>query len=86
MRLLPAPLVRVLDCIVMLVIIVFSAVSGWYGFLIFHDSFVRGRTTGSLLDLPIWIVEFAVPFGFALLLLQAILELYKLFAKRSPLT
>ena len=78
-RLLPDAVVRVLDSLVMLIVILFSAVCGWFGFKIFHDSFVRGRTTGSLLDLPIWITELAVPVGFALLLLQASLELIRLY-------
>ena len=41
----------------------------------FHDSFERGRTTGSLLNLPVWIAEASVPLGFALLTLQALVEL-----------
>lgn len=80
-RLLRASVVRFLDTIVMLVIAVFSIVTGWYGYLIFHDSFERGRTTGSLLDLPIWITELAVPVGFVLLLLQTILELIRLYSQ-----
>ena len=80
-RLMPESWVRWLDSLVMLVVAVFSAVTGWYGFKIFLDSFVRGRTTGSLLDLPIWITEIAVPIGFALLLLQALLELSTLHSR-----
>jgi len=53
-RLLPTRFVLVLDTVVMLIIALFSGVTAWYGYLIFHDSFVRGRTTGSLLDLPIY--------------------------------
>ena len=82
-RMLRAPVVRFLDTIVMLVIAVFSGVTGWYGYLIFHDSFERGRTTGSLLDLPIWITELAVPVGFVLLLLQTILELIRLYSQTA---
>ena len=82
-RMLRAPVVRFLDTIVMLVIAVFSGVTGWYGYLIFHDSFERGRTTGSLLDLPIWITELAVPVGFVLLLLQTILELIRLYSRTA---
>jgi len=82
-RLLPALVVRILDTLVMLLVAVFSAVTAWFGFQIFHDSFVRGRTTGSLLDLPIWITELAIPVGFALLMLQALLELVRLYSS-SP--
>ncbi|MEM6678719.1 MAG: TRAP transporter small permease [Pseudomonadota bacterium] len=58
----------------MLTVAVFSVVVVWKGFEIFWDSFERGRTTGSMLDLPIWITELAIPFGFAVLLAQALVE------------
>jgi TRAP-type C4-dicarboxylate transport system permease small subunit len=60
------------------VVIVFSVIVAWWGFDIFHDSFVRGRTTGSLLDLPVWISEASVPLGFALLAAQGVVELLTL--------
>ncbi len=60
------------------VIAVFSAIVAIWGWDIFHDSFQRGRTTGSLLDLPVWISELSVPFGFGLLALQSVVELVRL--------
>ncbi len=77
-NLLPARIGRWLDVFVMLIVAVFASVVMWYGFEIFLDSFVRGRTTGSLLNIPIWIVELAVPVGFAMLLLQSVIEIFKL--------
>ena len=62
----------------LVVIIVFSAIVAFWGYDIFHDSFVRGRTTGSLLDMPVWVAEASVPFGFGLLALQGIVELVRL--------
>ncbi len=59
----------------MLVICVFSAIVAWQGVGIFYDSFVRSRTTGSMLDLPTWISELAIPVGFALLFLQSLIEI-----------
>ncbi|MFC3614166.1 TRAP transporter small permease [Lutimaribacter marinistellae] len=59
----------------LIAIIVFSVIVTIWGWEIFHDSFVRGRTTGSLLNLPIWISELSVPVGFALLTAQAVVEL-----------
>ena len=76
-RLLPAVGQRWLNNFVMLVIVVFSAVVTWYGFEIFYDSFERGRTTGSMLNIPIWISELSIPVGFFLLMLQALLEFFK---------
>lgn len=64
--------------IALLVIIVFSAIVTIWGYDIFHDSFVRGRTTGSLLNMPVWIAEASVPFGFGLLTLQGVVELITL--------
>ena len=55
-----------------------------YGFDIFYDSFVRGRTTGSLLNLPSWIAELSIPFCFLLLLIQSFLEIIKLFKNIEP--
>lgn len=76
-QLLPTYLIRCVDVAVMCVIGVFAALVTWYGFEIFYDSFTRGRTTGSLLNIPIWIVELAVPVGFLLLTLQCLFEIKK---------
>ncbi len=65
------------ESLAMAAVAAFSAVVVVYGWSIFFDSFQRGRTTGSLLDLPVWIVELAVPFGFAVLLVQAVMEMVR---------
>lgn len=62
----------------LLAVIGFSVIVGLWGFEIFFDSFERGRTTGSLLDLPSWVSELSVPVGFALLTAQAMVELVTL--------
>jgi len=72
-RHLPFRIANTLQAIVMLVVATFAVVVCFYGYNIFHDSFERGRTTGSLLNVPIWIVELAVPIGFALLSLQSLI-------------
>lgn len=59
-------------------IIVFSGIVTIWGWDIFYDSFSRGRTTGSLLNLPTWVAELSVPLGFGLLTLQAITDLIAL--------
>ena len=73
-QLLPPSVQRWIEAAAMLVVAAFSAMVTWKGWSIFLDSFERGRTTGSLLDLPSWIVELAVPLGFALLFIQALIE------------
>lgn len=76
--LLPPGAQRLCAAFSLLVLIVFSVIVTWYGWDIFHDSWQRGRTTGSLLDLPAWVAELSVPVGFALLTLQALVELITL--------
>lgn len=76
--LLPRTGQRICAYIALIVVIVFSAIVAFWGFDIFYTSFERGRTTGSILDLPIWISEASVPFGFGLLALQGIVELWRL--------
>lgn len=73
-QLLPTGVQRWVEAASMLIVAAFSAMVAWKGWEIFFDSFERGRTTGSLLDLPIWIVELAVPLGFALLFFQSLVE------------
>ncbi|MEM9148632.1 MAG: TRAP transporter small permease [Pseudomonadota bacterium] len=68
----------------MLAVAAFSALVAWKGFEIFWVSFERGRTTGSMLDLPIWIAEFAIPFGFAVLVVQALIEALRVMRGDLP--
>ena len=59
----------------LLFILGFSLIVAWWGWDIFHDSWARGRRTGSILNLPSWGAELSVPVGFALLALQSLAEL-----------
>ncbi|MBY6167513.1 TRAP transporter small permease [Pseudooceanicola nitratireducens] len=77
-NLLPPAAQRICVLLSLCVIIVFSVVVTIWGWDIFHESFVRGRTTGSLLNLPAWVAELSVPVGFALLTAQALVELIRL--------
>ncbi len=62
----------------LIILMIFSAYVTIYGWLIFYDSFQRGRTTGSLLDLPSWIAEVPIPFFFFILFVQTLIEVWKL--------
>jgi TRAP-type C4-dicarboxylate transport system permease small subunit len=73
---------RICQSLAMIFVAGFSAIVAWKGAGIFYDSFERGRTTGSMLDLPTWVSELAIPVGFALLFLQALIEFSK--AVRGP--
>ena len=74
---------RVCQILAMSAVAVFSVVVAWKGSEIFLESFERGRTTGSMLDLPTWTSELAIPVGFALLFVQALIELASAFARRD---
>ena len=75
---------RRIGIIMMITLIVFSLYVVIYGFDIFFDSFQRGRTTGSLLDLPAWIAELPVPFCFLMLIVQAVFEIKKMVSGITP--
>ncbi|MBO9398501.1 TRAP transporter small permease [Shimia sp. R9_2] len=76
--LLPPTAQRLCVALSLVVLILFSACVAYWGWDIFHDSWERGRTTGSLLNLPSWIAELSVPVGFGLLTAQAVVELLSL--------
>ncbi len=76
--LLPPLAQRLCVVVSLLILITFSTIVAYWGWDIFHDSWMRGRTTGSLLNLPSWVAELAVPVGFALLTVQALVELLSL--------
>ncbi len=65
---------QIQEVAVLLFIGCLAVVIVWYASGIALDSFERGRTTGSMLDLPAWWVEVALPVCFTLLGLQAFLE------------
>ncbi|MEX2518725.1 MAG: TRAP transporter small permease [Paracoccaceae bacterium] len=65
---------RIADIAAMLGVALFSGFVAWYGWQIFWTSLIRGRTAGTMLDPPMWIIELSAPFGFAFLLIQALIE------------
>jgi TRAP-type C4-dicarboxylate transport system permease small subunit len=73
--LLPRSAQKVCVALSLMAILVFSIVIVFWGWDIFYESWVRGRTTGSLLNLPTWVAELPVPLGFLLLFAQAACEL-----------
>lgn len=71
------------EVFVLLFIAAFSLVVVWYGWPIAMDSFVRGRSTGTMLNIPNWWSEIVIPLGFALLFVQSLVELAKLRHQRQ---
>jgi len=81
--LLPRTVQKLCVALSLVAILVFSLVVVVWGWDIFYESWVRGRTTGSLLDLPSWVAELPVPLGFSLLSAQAICELITLWGNET---
>ncbi|MFH1805165.1 MAG: TRAP transporter small permease [Pseudomonadota bacterium] len=73
-RLCKPPVRRGLEALAMAIVALFAVVVAIKGWDIFYESLVRGRSSGSMLNLPAWVAEFPVPFGFALLTVQAMIE------------
>lgn len=65
-------------------ILLFCIVAVWYGLDIMLESIRLGRATSTMLAVPQWMTELAIPLGFALLALQAIAELIRLPQSPSP--
>jgi TRAP-type C4-dicarboxylate transport system permease small subunit len=70
---------RTLEAFALVWIIAFSVVAVVYGLEILLDSIRLGRATSTMLAVPKWLTESAIPVGFGLLALQALGELVRLF-------
>jgi TRAP-type C4-dicarboxylate transport system permease small subunit len=71
---------RLVDGFALISVAGFALVAIWYGLAIAVDSFVVGRASSTMLALPLWWSEMAVPVGFAILFLQCLVELARLAA------
>ena len=68
---------RVITAKIILFIIFFSSFVVYYGWEIAYDSFKVGRTSSTILDLPSFLTEVAIPLCFGLLLLRVLAETIK---------
>ncbi len=68
---------RAARVVALLFVLALSAAIVWYGTPIALNSLERGRTTGTMMDLPNWWAQAAVPIAFLLLALQAVVELIR---------
>ncbi len=71
------------DLLSLLVIAVFSAVTVFYSLGIVIDSVKLSRSSATMLSLPLWLTESAIPIGFTLLFLQCISEFIKILSIRK---
>lgn len=81
---LPAAAKKWLKLFSLVFITLLCGIAVYFGGEIFWDSFERGRSTGTMLNIPNWWSESVIPFGFGLLLLQALSEIAKLFRGVKP--
>jgi C4-dicarboxylate transporter, DctQ subunit len=72
---------RLADTISLVAILVFALFAVVYGCAIVAESVAQNRHASTMLGLPRWITEAAIPVGFALLTLQALVELVRLWAR-----
>ncbi|MAO55928.1 MAG: C4-dicarboxylate ABC transporter substrate-binding protein [Rhodospirillaceae bacterium] len=82
--LLPERLQRVAEAITLLFIIWFSWIACSYGLDIAMESQRIGRTTDTMNQVPRVLTEAAVPIGFALLALQAAVDLIRVLRGEKP--
>ena len=68
---------KILDFISFIFIIIFSCFVVYYGWLIAYDSLKVGRTSSTILDVPSFLTELAIPLCFAFLVIRVILEAIK---------
>ena len=68
---------KLLDFISFVFIIIFSSFVVYYGWLIAYDSLKVGRTSSTILDVPSFLTELAIPLCFAFLVLRVLLEAIK---------
>ncbi len=74
---------RVADTVSLVAILVFAAFAAVYGAAIVAESIVQNRHASTMLGLPRWLTEAAIPVGFGLLILQALAELVRLWSGRE---
>ena len=68
---------KILDFISFIFIIIFSCFVVYYGWLIAYDSLKVGRTSSTILDVPSFLTELAIPLCFAFLVIRVILEVIR---------
>ena len=69
----PPFLQRLAKVVSLVFVAVISAFVAWHGLPIAAQSYEVGRSTGSMLDIPSWWSQAAIPLGFALIALEAVL-------------
>jgi C4-dicarboxylate transporter, DctQ subunit len=75
---------KIVETFSLTLIIVFCAVATWYGFELWLNATLKGHTTDSYLGTPKWLTHASIWVGFGLLLLQALIEILKVWTQGIP--
>jgi len=75
----PTPLRKTCEGFTLVIIGIFAGVAVFYGADIVIESIEQGRATSTMLGVPKWMTESAIPVGFGVLLLQVFAEFIRLF-------
>ena len=76
---------RIIETFSLLVIVVFGTIVAKFGWDIWLKSTLGGHTTDSYLAVPKTFIQSAIWFGFGLLTLQALVEIYKVWTGQANL-
>jgi TRAP-type C4-dicarboxylate transport system permease small subunit len=79
----PRPAQRIMDIIALVFVLVFLVLTARSGFEIAWESYWRGSTTGTMVDIPIFWEEAAVPVGCAWAALQTLIEVGRAIVGRD---
>ncbi|MCG8512359.1 MAG: TRAP transporter small permease [Rhodospirillales bacterium] len=74
---------RLFEAATIMFIGVFCLVAIYYGIGIVAESVEMGRATSTMLAVPRWMTESAIPIGFGILLLQCVAEMGRIIANKS---
>jgi C4-dicarboxylate transporter DctQ subunit len=77
---------KIFESCALLVIIIFCFVACLYGIEIAIESIRVGRATSTMLAVPSWMTEIAIPIGFGLMFLQALVELFRTITGTSAVS
>ena len=75
---------KIVETFSLIVIVIFCLVAAKYGFDLWLKATLRGHTTDSYLGTPKWLTHASIWVGFGLLLLQALVEIIKVWTIGIP--
>lgn len=74
------------DLFSLLVIAGFSAIAVVFGIDIVAESVEQGRHTATMMAVPNWMTETAIPLGFAIMFAQCVVEIVRVIQRDAPPT